>query len=205
MQYTHYCPKCRSKIDAGTSLCANCGTQLNWYEFKPPDYSTQLPQYQQQHVNDEEQYDRQLPKKRGMTLRLIVLLCILGFIIFGGITWSLSKGGSTTFSITPFSGAIIITASELYAQWDANQEAAAAKYMDKLIEVSGIIDDMGVYSGNMPFVVLTGGYELFGVQCFLSAKDEPKLARLVNGQSLTIQGICHGYRYNVILDNCSIK
>ena len=53
--------------------------------------------------------------------------------------------------------------------------------------------------------VLTGDNELFGVQCMFSTKDEPELAQLSAGQSLTIQGICQGYWLDVILKDCSIK
>lgn len=208
----YYCPRCKSKIAFGTKLCADCGTPFNWQQFKPPAYSTQPPQYQQQvppqyqqHYGHEEQYNRQQPKKRGMTLGLIVLLCCAGLIIFGGIIWSLSGGGSTTSSTTPSPGAIIITAAQLYEEYDANQEAANAKYRDKIIKVTGIVNEIGINRVDTPYVVLTSGDELFGVQCMFSTKDEPELAQLSAGQSLTIQGICQGYGLDVILKNCSIK
>jgi hypothetical protein len=205
MQHIYYCPACKSKIDFGTELCADCGTPFDWQQFQPPASSTQPPQYQQQPYVHEEQHNRQQPKKRVMTIGLIVLLCFAGLIIFGGIIWSLSGGGSTTPSTTPSPGAIIITAAQLYAEYGADQEAANAKYRDKIIKVTGVVNEIGIDRVATPYVILTGGDELFGVQCLFSTKDRPELAQLSAGQSLTIQGICQGYELEVILKNCSIK
>lgn len=241
MQQIYYCPNCKAKIDFGTKLCVDCGTPLNWNQFKPPadptpphQYQQQVPpnnqqnappQYQQQRYGYQEQYNRQQPRKRGMSLGLIVLLCFAGLIVFGGIIWVISGGVSNTPSpssqvnssplqttssattTTPSPSAIIITAAQLYTEYDANQAAADAKYRDKIINVTGIVNDIGILAVDPPYVVLTGGrqYELFGVKCLFSTKDEPKLAQLWEGQSLAIQGTCQGYWLDVILRNCSIK
>ncbi len=117
----------------------------------------------------------------------------------------LSPGSSTTPSATPSPGAITITAAQLYAEYDANQEAANAKYRDKTIKVTGIVNEIGVDRVDTPYLVLTGGDGLFGVQCMFSTQDLAKLAQLSIGQSLTVQGICQGFGIDVILKNCSIK
>jgi hypothetical protein len=213
MQHIYCCPVCKSKIAFGSKLCVDCGTPFDWQQFKPPAYSTQPPQYQQQvppqyqqqHYGHEEQYNCQQPKKRGMTIGLIVLFCFAGLIILGGIIWSLSGGGSASSSTKPSPVTITITAIQLWVDFDSDQDAANAKYRGKVINVTGIVNEIGIDRVDTPYVLLTSADGLFGVQCLFSSKDELRLAQLSAGQSLTIQGICQGYDLDVVLKNCSIK
>jgi hypothetical protein len=213
MERIYYCPRCKSKIAFGTASCVDCGTQFDWQQFKPPPDSAQPPQYQeqvppqpeQQQPGQAEQYIQPQTGKRILAPGLIVLLCFIGLIILGGIVWSLSGGGPTAPSTSPSPVTITITAVQLWVDFDSDQDAANAKYRGKVINVTGIVNEIGIDRVDTPYVLLTSADGLFGVQCLFSSKDELRSAQLSQGQTLTIQGICQGYDLDVVLKNCSIK
>lgn len=235
MRSDYICPKCKAEIVFGEKLCAHCSTPFSWHQFKPPieltpthNHQNQVPlnyqqsaspYYQKQHCSSQKEDKKQQQKKRGLLPRLIVLSCFVGLIIVCGIIWALLRDGLTHSSTlpqsifsaakttTPFPSAIIITAAQLYKEYHADQEAANAKYRDKIINVTGVVTEIGINRVDTPYVILTGGgqYEFLGVQCLFIAQDKSKLAQLSEGQSLTIEGICQGYSFDVILKNCAIK
>jgi hypothetical protein len=209
VQHIYYCPICKSKIAFGAKSCVDCGTPFDWQQFKPPAYSTQPPQYQeqvppqpeQQQPGQVEQYIQPQTGKRILAPGLRVI----GLIILGGIVWSLLGGGPTAPSASPSPVTITITAVQLWVDFDSDQDAANAKYRGKVINVTGIVNEIGIDRVDTPYVLLTSADGLFGVQCLFSSKDELRSAQLSQGQTLTIQGICHGYDLDVVLKNCSIK
>jgi hypothetical protein len=188
MPHIYYCPICKSEIAFGTKTCDNCGTPFDWEQFKPPEHPTLSYIHQDQH-------EQQQPKKRRTSLGLIALLCLTGLIVIGGIIWSLlgvystiispshqvnssipsqklylpppttaTNPNMTIITITPTT--IIITAEQLYDEYNANQESANAKYGNKIIQVTGIVSEIGIDRVDNPYIVLTGGGQdsLLGVQ-----------------------------------------
>jgi len=101
---------------------------------------------------------------------------------------------------------IKITAKQLIEEYEANEVAADAKYENKTLEVTGVVDSIGKDILDTPYVVLTDGDEwaVWGVQCMFRSKDEAQLAQMTKGQTLTIWGRCDGYLLNVILSDCSL-
>jgi hypothetical protein len=207
MQHTYYCPKCNSEVIFGTKSCADCGTQFDWQLFKPVINARQLlKQHQPKQHNSN---DIQQLTKRKISPKIALLWCaiVIVLLIFGSVLWALFVNNSPMSSTITNSNAIVITATQLYEEYNANEEAANAKYKGKIIKINGIVNEIGIDRVDTPYVILTGSGQngLFGVQCMFSSKDELKAAQLFEGQSLTIEGICQGFGLDVILKNCKIK
>lgn len=207
MQHTYYCPKCNSKVVFGTESCADCSTQFDWQQFKPVINAREpLKQHQPKQHNSN---GIQQSKKWKISQKIALLWCtiVIVLLIFGSVLWALFVNNSTMSSTITNSNAIVITATQLYEEYDANEEAANAKYKNKIIKVTGIVNEIGIDRVDTPYVILTGSGQngLFGVQCMFNSKDELKAAHLFEGQSLTIEGICHGFGLDVTLKNCKIK
>jgi len=99
-----------------------------------------------------------------------------------------------------------VTAEELCSAYEANKVVADAKYKDKILTVTGVVDSIGEDILHNPFVRLTGGgkHQACGARCVLNKKYEPELAQLTIGQTLTVQGKCYGRLMNVLMKDCAL-
>lgn len=101
--------------------------------------------------------------------------------------------------------AIKVSASQLSADYKANQVAADAKYKGKTVEVTGTISSIGKDILDTPYVTLSGSDVLSSVQCMFDKSDADQLATLAKDTRITLTGKVKGEMViNVLLDNCSI-
>lgn len=102
--------------------------------------------------------------------------------------------------------AIKVTAVTLVADYKANEVAADAKYKNNLVEVSGIVKNIGKDIVDNPYITLSDGeqYSITSVQCMFSKSDEVDLAKVSQGERITLQGEVSGKLGNVLLNDCSI-
>ncbi len=83
---------------------------------------------------------------------------------------------------------IKISAVQLNKEYDANKVAADQKYKDKIVEMSGIIDDIGKTILDKPYVIIKGKeYSPFVIQCMFDNEYKNKLANLSKEQSITVK------------------
>jgi hypothetical protein len=91
-------------------------------------------------------------------------------------------------------------ASQIVAEYEANEVAADGRYKGRTIVVSGTIETIGKDISDTPYVTLKGGeYEFRSVQAFFEEKDLAQLAQLRKGQDVYIEGTCAGLMMNVLL------
>jgi hypothetical protein len=220
MRQMYRCPCCSVPVAYGSHFCGYCGNQLYWqqqvppyYQWSPPCYQQQPPHFQQQEWNYQQQqyyqqpYAQQLKKKRGNTLFIVLgsaiaLIVLIG--IFAGVPGGKSSSISPTDNKTP--GVIEINVVQLYQEYNANQLVANAKYKGKILNVSGMVNDIDTGLTDTPYVMLGSGQLLSAVQCTFSKQDVSMLAQLSRGQSLRIQGKCDGvFITGVVLSSCVIQ
>lgn len=97
---------------------------------------------------------------------------------------------------------IRVMASQIVAEYAANEVAADARYKGKIICVSGTIGRIGKDILDRPYVILDGGEgEFRSVQASFEDKDLAQLAQLSKGQQVSIEGTCDGLSINVVLKN----
>jgi len=110
----------------------------------------------------------------------------------------------TSFKEAPI--VLSTTSSELCSAYEDNELKADAEYKGKVLDVTGIIEDISRDIKGTPFVILGKGNGLaVGVKCEFSSEDETQLARLSKGEEITIRGKCVGYWIiNVLLRGCSL-
>ena len=106
--------------------------------------------------------------------------------------------------VTPDSNpSVIITASKLYKEYNSNEIAADEKYKGKIIEVTGVIRDIGNDIMDNAYITLVGD-EYFGdIQCYFNEKSV--VAKLSKGKRITVIGSCSGLMMNVQINNCIVK
>ncbi len=179
------CSKCSEDIQDKAKKCKHCGADLrNWF----------------------------VRHKIITVILIIILLGIIGNAIGSDSTNNVSQKNNTVKDKTSNQEVdkeieyIEITAVELSRDYDNNKVAADAKYEDKDLKITGIINDIGKDIMDTPYVALDGlETRLFGVQCMFPRNDESQLVDLSKGQSITLIGKLSGEIIgSVILKNCSI-
>jgi len=147
--------------------------------------------------------DIEKKKRNKYGIGCIVFVAIMAIMVI--IIVIAISGDETDQSSQPMAP-IEIAASALYSEYDANEVAAEAKYEGRILRVTGVIRSIGIEILGRPYIVLTSEdeYEVWGVQCIFDEEHKPEIARLAEGQRITIQGKCEGYLINVLLKDCSI-
>lgn len=102
--------------------------------------------------------------------------------------------------------AIKVSAVTLSEEYNANQVAADAKYKDKTLEISGVIDDIQKDILDTPYIILRGNSNsFFGVQCMFSKEDEIELVNLSKEENIVLRGkVSSEFIGNVVVRGCSI-
>lgn len=104
--------------------------------------------------------------------------------------------------------AIAITAKEMLQEYDDNEVKADKKYCDKLVTVTGKVNDVGKDVLDDVYVSVGTGneYEFPTIQCYFSDERElEKVSDLKKGDEITLTGTCDGLSMNVLLKDCILK
>lgn len=94
-----------------------------------------------------------------------------------------------------------ITADALFAEFESDEAAANASYLDQVIEVSGTIDEVTEDAEGNTVVILTAETAMMGG---VSATIDPSVSEFsaTPGVEITLKGRCTGMLMDVVLTNC---
>lgn len=122
-------------------------------------------------------------------LALILIGLGIGFYMF-------NKKVPTLESTTPD---FVVTANDLFDEFDTNETEALKKYENKVIEVTGEV--ISVKNGeNDSNIILEAEMAMAGgVNCSFKYAQENEIEK---GTVVTIKGQCQGYLMDVVLNNC---
>ena len=134
-------------------------------------------------------------------LSLISLLFFIS-IAFGSLEdfESLDESTKITSDTKPF---LKVSAVKLYNDYNANEIAADEKYKGQIIQVTGIIRDIGNDIMDNAYVTLIGDQYFGDIQCYFNEKSI--VAGLSKGKKITVVGNCSGLMINVQVNNCIVK
>jgi hypothetical protein len=138
--------------------------------------------------NSDAEEEREMSKHRLIKHPLCV--AVLGFLLLLGVGCLETDQG--TADVQSQAPAYTGSANALYAEYEANEVAADAKYKGKIVIVSGIIRSIGKDIVDQAYIVIGGGGFLDGVQCMFTASENNSVAGLAKGQSVTVKGQVSG-------------
>jgi hypothetical protein len=95
---------------------------------------------------------------------------------------------------------VVIDAAALFTEYNADENACNAKYLDKVIAVSGKVKEVTNDEGSVKVSLDTGGD--FGVRCELSSTAPHVRTEFTPGERVTFKGTCSGLNFDVQLSNC---
>lgn len=97
---------------------------------------------------------------------------------------------------------VVITAPELYEAYSADEEYANQIYLNKIIEVVGVLDKIEVNQDSSLNLVLASGDPMGNIICTFEKNSDLQSSNLKTGDNITIKGICKGMLLDVLLNNC---
>jgi len=103
-----------------------------------------------------------------------------------------------------------VTVGQIIDEFDANEVAAELKYEDKMVAVTGYIEDFDTYWGHEPIVILGSqpGEDVFDPQvlCYFPEEGASSVAQLSKGDFVTIVGEYWMYGLgNVYIHYCYLE
>lgn len=97
--------------------------------------------------------------------------------------------------------ALMVSAAELVAQYETDENKSNSLYLDKVLNVTGEIADIAKNQKNETVITLKGS-DMGGVICTLEGKNSEAAQK---GSIIKLQGICTGYLTDVVLVRCYIS
>ena len=97
-----------------------------------------------------------------------------------------------------------MTAGELISEFTTDEEAANAKYVDKIVEVSGEVYSLDFGNDSIVTVILMPPGEFSGVVCTFDNVKEREELDIKVGDQVTMRGKCSGMLMDVLLNNAVI-
>lgn len=136
--------------------------------------------------------------KTSYKISLIAVFVIaLAGILFGLYLYNL--GSKDLQKVKPD---FIMTAIDLQKAFEGNEAAANSKYVNKVIEVTGIIESIKQGDNKTLSISLKTGSPLSSVNC--TFQSLPDTSKIKAGGQIKLRGECSGFLMDVLLNNCSI-
>jgi hypothetical protein len=99
----------------------------------------------------------------------------------------------------------ILTADQLFGDYESSEAAADSKYKGRVVVVSGTIQSTGIDLMNNAYIVIGGEGLLDGVQCSFIKDQKSSVALLSRGQQVKVKGEVVGRVGNVLIYKCTLQ
>lgn len=135
--------------------------------------------------------------KMNQKTKILLLIVLFGGLLGGSIglyLWFKPVPG-----IESLNTEISIPANDLFLAYEADENMANEKYLNKVVEVTGLVREIKTNEAGFPVVVLETDDMMFGVICEFESKD-PLPRDVQAGALITIKGLCNGKLLDVVLN-----
>ncbi len=130
-----------------------------------------------------------------------ILALVIALLVAVGVFLAIKMYNKPHRDIAKEKAAFSLSADALYSAYEADETAADAKYLDKVIEVSGVISDWTVNQDGLPTGILEAQSAMIG-GVSVTMKENVSLK---NGESVVLKCRCTGMLMDVVLVDCSKK
>ena len=107
-------------------------------------------------------------------------------------------------SITKQTSDFSLSAKDFAKEYETDQTGSDKKFIDRIIEVKGVIDEISTDQNNSTVFILRDKESSTGVLCTLSGKATGKMKKYKKGDTITIKGTCSGMLFEVVMNKCII-
>ena len=133
-----------------------------------------------------------------------VKLILAGIVIVGviGMISGIYMYNKPHADLTSQEADFVMPSSRLFSEFEADENSAMEKYANKVIEISGKVQEITTTGEGGTVLVLRGDEDMFGVNCAFEAQDAAAVEDLQTGQEITLRGLCAGMLMDVNLSRC---
>ena len=124
---------------------------------------------------------------------LLIAACFIGYMNWAERQREIASGPATA-----------VGAADLLEQYLRNEVAADARYRHRVVEVSGPITQVHRQLNDEAFVDLGPRVGVRTIHCTFRRSEEPSLAQVNPGDTLTVRGECAGLWGTVNVTDCLI-
>lgn len=133
------------------------------------------------------------------------ILIILGVLLFAGAIFAYFMYNKPHKDVAGTQSDFQISAADLYKAFNEDEAAANTKYLEKIIEVQGVIvGDLNTDNPAEPSLFLETGDDFGVVSCGFPQSQTEELSQLKSGTAVKVKGLCKGKTMDVVLTNCTI-
>ncbi len=129
------------------------------------------------------------------------LIIIAAILAIGGGFYAYREYNRGVESTADIKSDVTISANELLTAFQTNEEEANAKFLDKVVEVTGEVGQVEV-TGGKTIVRLNAGDSMSGVTCEMEGTDDVAFNK---GEQFTFKCTCSGLLMDVVLVRCVRK
>ena len=131
-----------------------------------------------------------------------IALFVVSFIAISAILAALYMFNLKHTDMAKAKPDFIITAVALQKEFEDNETTASAKYINKILEVTGTIVSTTPADSNNLNISLKTGSDISSVICTFPVVGN--LSKLKPGEEITLRGECSGFLMDVLLNNCAV-
>ena len=145
-------------------------------------------------------YPKFLKKK---SVRIVLFITII--FLVSGVIAGLYLYNKEHKDLTRVKADYVLEAHDLVIAFGTDEIAATEKYINKVIEVTGLVTWMEYGTADSTLsLTLTGYGDNSGVICTFNGISDKSLVSFKEGKSLTVRGECSGMLMDVLLNNCAV-
>src|SRR5687767_13761245 len=133
--------------------------------------------------------------KKYYILTAFLLLVLIGI----GAYFQYNK---PTVDLTDKKADLSFSATELYKQFSENEAQANQQYLDKVVQVKGVLTAVSRGEDGSLNLTLDANNPMGGVTCEVPAGNGPEGTNLQTGQQVIAKGQCTGILTDVLLVKC---
>jgi hypothetical protein len=137
-----------------------------------------------------------------MKIYVKIVLFVVFFLALGGILAALYFYNLKAKDLHKVRPDFVTSSTEFQKAFEADEKAASAKYINKIVEVSGEIASARRGEKNTMNVSLKTSSDLSSVICTFPIVLDTTI--LKTGNQITIRGECSGFLMDVLLNNCVV-
>lgn len=134
------------------------------------------------------------------TRTILFVLLILGLFVGSSIGWYLYQKPHD--DLHGLASEARLTAVELFAQFEADEQSAGKQYLNKVVQVEGQIAETTEVGPEDVVVFLRPADAMFGVSCAFKGPEAQKANATAIGSKVQIKGIVTGMNMDVNMVRC---
>jgi hypothetical protein len=140
-----------------------------------------------------------LPLRLAMKNRVII--SVIGVLAVAGIAIAYSLYNKPHREAGNKAPDLQVQATGLYTMYTADEARADSLYLDKVLQVEGIVKEV-LTSENGDKVLMLESAGPFGISCTMAGSKAGAVAAVKAGMPVKVKGICNGMLMDVVLVKC---